>query len=73
MCAIPKSAMVFHFVAVELWNYNSTTPGHLKMPWLRGELFGHREASETALRLSNSVWPRIATVHMAEGRIVRIP
>ena len=56
MCVIPKSAVVLHFAAFELWNSILKCPG-----WGFGwgcESYG------TALRLSNSVWPRIATVYM---------
>ena len=46
MCVIAKSAVVFHFAAVELWNYLST---------LAEALDGGCEVCGTALRLSNCI------------------
>ena len=45
MCVIPKSAVVFHFAAVELWNYSNVLAEALD--------YAGCEACETALRLSN--------------------
>ena len=44
MCVIPKSAVAFHFVAVELWNYQYVLAEALD--------YGGCEACRTALRLS---------------------
>ena len=47
MCVIPKSAVVFHFAAVELWNYLNVLAGALD--------YEGCEACGTALRLSNCI------------------
>ena len=47
MCVIPKSAVVFHFAAVELWNYWNVLAEALDC--------GGCEACGTALRLSNCI------------------
>ena len=55
MCVIPKSAVVFHFAAVELWNYfnNKKCPG-----WGFG-LWG-LWSLRTALRLSKCINEQVA-------------
>ena len=45
MCLIPKSAVVFPFATVELWNYVLAKPLD----------YGGCETCETALRLSNCI------------------
>ena len=47
MCVIPKSAVVFHFAAVELWNYQNVLAEALD--------YGGCEACGTSVRLSNCI------------------
>ena len=47
MCVIPKSAVVFHFAAVELWNYSNVLAEALD--------YEGCESCGTALRLSNCI------------------
>ena len=59
MCVIPKSAVVFHFAAVELWNYENVLAEALDY-WgyeVCGQLYG----SPTALTSQYLAWDRYCT------------
>ena len=62
MCVIPKSAMIFHFAAVELWNYENV----LRL-WITGAVkpVGQLYGSSTALKSQYLVWDRyLSLIHI---------
>ena len=70
MCVIPKSAVVFHFAAVELWNYKNVLAGALYYGGAVrpvGQLYG----SPTTLPSQYLSWDRYCTYVVQTPRVER--